>query len=90
MHLLYSNCVPVINYAAEVNDYKCKDMTNCNTAINDAMRKIFTFSRRESVISLRESYGYKSIYVIFSERRSRFLASQKIHSNCVPIKRLSS
>ena len=44
-----------------------------NTAVNDAIRKIFTFSRRESTRELRMRYGYDSISEIFEKRRLNFL-----------------
>ena len=41
MKLLYSMCVPIISYAAEVKFFKSSDMHTCNVALNDAIRRIF-------------------------------------------------
>ena len=41
-------------------------MQDINTAINDAIRKIFSFNRWESVRALREGCDKKSIYDIFA------------------------
>ena len=72
MKLLYSNCVTALTYAAEVRQPSATEMRNMNTAINDAIRRIFSYQRWESVRSLRESYGCDSIYVIYKNRKSRF------------------
>ena len=55
---------PVLNAA--------KEMNRLHVALNDAIRKIFTFSRWESVKCLRESFGYLSITEIFSKRKRSF------------------
>ena len=81
MQLLYVNCLPIISYASEIKLYSAREMRDCNTAINDAIRKIFTFNRWESVRLLRESFGYKSIYQIFDEAKSRFSKSLESHHN---------
>ena len=48
MKILYSVCVPKLLYACEVKNHANNEMVRLNTAVNDAIRKIFTFSRRES------------------------------------------
>ena len=55
MKLLYSNCVTALSYAAEVKEHSASDMRSMNTAINDAIRRIFSYQRWESVRALRES-----------------------------------
>ena len=62
MSLLYSNCIPIISDACAVKQFSSSEMTNCNTAINSVIRKIFGFAHRQSVRTLREISGYKSIY----------------------------
>ena len=64
-------------------------MTDCNTAINSIIRKIFDFQNRLSVRTLREIGGYKSIYIIFAEAQKKFLTDAQKHSNPV-VKHLSS
>ena len=81
MQLLYTNCVSIISYACEVKCYSSRDMSLCNTAINNAIRKIFTFHRWESIRSLREGLGYKSIYVIFARAERKFKKSLKCSRN---------
>jgi len=83
MKLLYANCIPVISYACAVKDYKSSDMTAFNTAINMAIRKIFSFSRSESTRHLREMYNYKSIYEIFATAKSKFSKAAVSSSNSI-------
>ena len=81
MHLLYTNCVSIISYAAEVKVYRSRDLIDANTAINNAVRRIFGFSRRESIRELRELSGYKSITEIFALRRRNFMSPLRCSKN---------
>ena len=81
MNLLYSNCIPILTYACPIKQYSSSDMTSCNTAINSVIRKIFGFARRESVRVLRKISGYKSIYVLFTESREKFMTAAETHHN---------
>ena len=83
LKLLYSNCVPILTYACDVKKFNSREMSQCNIAINDAIRKIFTFNRWESVRYVRESFGYPSIYEIFVSREKRFLSSLQTANNRV-------
>ena len=83
MSLLYTNCVPIISYACSVKTYSSSDMTDCNTAINSVIRKIFGFQHRQSVRFLRTIGGYKSIYHIFASAQKNFILSAKCHTNPV-------
>ena len=83
MHLLATNCIPILTYACEIKNFSARDMCDCNTAINDAIRKIFTFKRWESVRSLREAFGQKSIYELFAEARKKFLDTLANHPNSI-------
>ena len=67
MQLLYSNCIPILTYASAVKQFSSRDMTSCNTAVNDAIRIIFTFHRWESVRTLREIFGYKPLIELFAQ-----------------------
>ena len=89
MSLLYTNCIPIITYACSVKQYSASDMTDCNTAINSTIRKIFDFRNRLSVRTLRKIGGYKSIYVIFAEAQKKFLIDAQKHSNPV-VKHIST
>ena len=81
MHLLYTNCVPTLTYACNVKCFSSKDMGDCTTALNDAIRKIFSFNRWESVRELRTSFGYKSLTEIFSLASNKFVKSLPGHVN---------
>ena len=65
LQLLYSNCVPILSYASEVKEFSASDMSNCNMAMNSAMRRVFGFTDWRSIRVLREIFGFKSIYEIF-------------------------
>ena len=83
MYLLYTNCVPTLSYACAVKTFSSREMTDCNTALNDAIRKIFTYNRWESVRFLRKSFGYRSLYEIFALAKTRFDESLPSHCNAV-------
>ena len=48
-------------------------MHSMNVALNDCLRRIFTYNRWESVRYLRISFGYPSLTEIYEKRSSRFL-----------------
>ena len=72
MKLLYSICVPIISYASDVIVFHHKEMQSLHVAVNDAIRKIFSYNRWESIKTLRESLGYPSLTDIFAKRKRRF------------------
>ena len=86
--LIYSNCVPIISYACNVKQFSASEMSDCNTAINNALRKVFGFSEWQSIQTLREIFGFKSIYEIFKMAENRFLVACRSHMN--PIVRFIS
>ena len=81
IHLLYTNCVPTLTYACQVKEYPYRQMQDCNVALNDAIRKIVTFNRWESVRFLREGFGYKSLCKIFASAQKNFHHSLATHHN---------
>ena len=83
MQLLYANCIPILTYAAAVKEYSSRQMQECNTAVNDAIRLIFGFNRWESIRELRESFGYKSLTDLFSMAKRKFDDSILSHPNGV-------
>jgi len=83
MKLLYTNCVPILTYSCAVKEYSASGMSSANTAINNCIKKIFSFARFESVRHLRESYHRKSIYEIFSLANSKFIKSSLSSSNTI-------
>ena len=72
MKLLYSTCVPIITYSSDVISFPCKEMQSLHVAVNDAIRKIFSYHRWESIRTLRESLGYLSLTEIFARRKCSF------------------
>ena len=79
--LIYTNCVPILTYACAVKEYSALEMTNCNTALNSALRRVFGFSRWESIRTLREIFHLKSLYEIFKTTQDEFSRSCRSHSN---------
>ena len=76
LSILYAISVPHLTYACDIVDFPPRKMNRLHVALNDAIKKIFSFSRWESVKSLRESFGYLSITKIFAKRKrscGRFL-----------------
>ena len=72
MKLLYSICVPILTYACDVATYHYKEKQSLHVAVNDAIRRIYSYDRWESVKTLRESLGYLSVTQIFAERKESF------------------
>ena len=87
MKLLYSNCVPILTYASEVKTYTGREMTRFDVALNDCIRKIFSFHHWESTRELRRSFGYDSITEIFAKRQKCFRSRLKSIRNPI-LKRL--
>ena len=83
MNLLFSNCVPILTYGCETVEFSASDMRTFNIAINDAIRKIYSYQRWESVRDLRQSAGFPSIYDIFSRRSEAFLNGNRQSTNQV-------
>ena len=50
MHLLYTNCVPILTYACAVKKYPSREMQDCTTALNNSIRRIFTYNTWECSI----------------------------------------
>ena len=84
MKLLYSNCVPILTYGAEVRNLSNGDMQTYNVALNDSIRRIFSFNRWESTRFLRQELeSYQNITEIFQSRTSNFLTKSKTSRNSV-------
>ena len=75
MKLLYANCVPIISYACSVREFSASDMYRCHVAVNNAIRRIYSYAVWQSIRHLRISNGYKSICEMFSLAKTKFLAS---------------
>ena len=89
MKLLYTNCVPIITYASAAREFCSSDMYRCHVAINNAIRKMFSFHVWQSIRHLRISHGFKSIYEIYSSAKAKFLANASTSSNSI-VRHLSS
>ena len=83
MQLLYTCCIPILSYASAVKVYSSRQMQDCNTTVNDALRLIFGFNRWESVRALRVSFGYKSLVDLFAIAKRKFENSLSSHRNPV-------
>ena len=81
IHLLYSCCIPILSYASAVKDFTSRQMQDCSTAINNALRLIFGYNRWESVRMLRQSFGYPSLVEIFQRAKNKFNSSVLTHHN---------
>ena len=81
IHLLFTCCTPILSYASEVKEFPSRQMQDCCTAVNDALRLIFGYNRWESVRVLRTSFGYKSLVEIFQRAKTRFDSSISRHHN---------
>ena len=73
MKMLFATCVPHLTYACDVIQYSAGQMQPLNVALNDCIRRIFTYNRWESVRYLRLSFGYLSLTEIFENRSRNFL-----------------
>ena len=85
MKLLYTNCVPMLSYGAAIKDhiFNAKEKHLFNVAVNNAVRRIFSFRRWQSIRQLCEFFHYNSIEVIFAKARKRFTMSLTTHPNRV-------
>ena len=72
-----------------IKEFLTRQMNDCNTAVNNAIRRIFTYNRWESTRSLREAFGYKSLTELFAEAKTKFTTSLSHHRNPI-LRTLSS
>ena len=80
---MYSNCVSVLTNGSDVVEFSSAEMRTCNTALNDAIRRVFSYQRWESIRQLRQTMGYPNIYDIFSRQSKRFLDANLKSRNSV-------
>ena len=83
MNLLYSQCVPIVTYASAVKEFSASDMYRCHVAINNAIRKIYSFAIWESIRHIRINNGFKTVYEIFASAKKKFLTNARNSSNTV-------
>ena len=72
MRLLYAISVPLLTYACEAIPHSAKQLNEMTVVLNDAIRRIFSFHRWESVRALRQTLGYMSITEIVHQRTTTF------------------
>ena len=89
LRLLFTNCVPILTYACEVKALNGREMMSYDVALNDCIRKIFSYNRWESIRSLRKEFGYDSVSELFTKRTASFYRAIKLTGNPV-LKHLSS
>ena len=67
-----------------VNLNSSSDMSDCNVAMNNALRKIFFgFKQWQSIRYLRELFCFESLYIIFKKAQDKFLALCRSHTNLI-------
>ena len=72
MKLLYSNCVSIFTFSAAVKEFSSAEMSDCNVAINNVIRRIYSYGCSDSVRHIRQTCNLKSIYEIFHLARTKF------------------
>ena len=83
MRLLYSNCVPILTYGCAVKEFSSSDMYKCHVAINNAVRKIYSYAVWQSIRHLRLALGYESIHETFDKAKRKILAFAAKSSNSI-------
>ena len=71
MFLLYTNCVSIVLWGCEVKDFLSCEFKQLKSAVNGAIRKIFSCSWIEVPV-LRASLGYRPLEELFEAAKSRF------------------
>ena len=72
LKLIYAVAVPILTYACETLPLNCRQLNEMTVALNDVIRRVFSFNRWESVRHLRESFGYSSLTEIVYDSTERF------------------
>ena len=72
MQFLYSNCIPKLTYGAAIKDLSASETRHYSVAVNNAIRRIFGFQYWQSILQIREFYGFPSIEMIFVSAKKRF------------------
>ena len=76
----YSQCVPIITYAAPVKDISATDLYLCHVTIDNAIRSIFSCAIWQSIPRIRIEYGFKSIYELFAKTKFSRCAENSANS----------
>ena len=72
LKLIYAVAVPILTYACDTLPLSSRQLNEMTIALNDAIRKVFSFNRWESVRFLRESFGYSSLSEIIYDSTEKF------------------
>ena len=83
MKLLYSNCVPINTYACAAKQFHTAELKACEVAVNNAYRKIFNYSRNQSVSDIQLLFGKSKIEEFFQVAKRKFLNASRNSNNSV-------
>ena len=72
MKLIYAVAVPLLTYACESIPITSRQINEMTVALNDVIRRVFSFHRWESVTYLRQMCGFLSITEIVRYQTDRF------------------
>ena len=86
MKLLYAVSVPLLTYACEAIPLSSKQLNEMTVVLNDAIRRVFSFHRWESIRVLRQMLGYLSVTEIVRLRTKRFYSLFRKTDNDVLLK----
>ena len=64
-------------------------MRRCHIALNNAIRRIFSYATWQSIRDLRISHGYRSLYEIYADSKEKFLTKASQSTNDI-VRRISS
>ena len=73
MKLIYAVAVPLITYACDSTPICSRQLNDMTIALNDVIRRIFSYQRWESVTFLRQTLGYLSVTEIVRQRTCMFM-----------------
>ena len=76
----------MVIFAAEAIEFSSGEMRDCNTALNDAIRRIYGYHRWESIRSLRLQLGFPNVYEAFQKRFDAFILRNLESANSVVAK----
>ena len=73
MKLIYAVAVPLITYGCDSVPICSGQLNEMTIALNDVIRRIFSYQRWESVTFLRQTLGYLSVTEIVRQRTCMFM-----------------
>ena len=79
--LLMTHCFPVLTYAIEVLKLTSLEATQMKVAYNAIFRKIFGYSKYESVSYIQEFFCYKKWEELVASRSESYLLKKSMSNN---------